>query len=61
MNNRKRRKEPSLLDICLVLEDQKPFVDLTHSFGPGIPHWPGFPDEVRETLYYHDEGVGTLG
>lgn len=39
----------------------KNFVDLTHSFHPGIPHWPGFPDEKRETLYWYDPGVGTLG
>lgn len=43
---------------------QKQFVDLTHSFGPGIPHWPGFPDEERELLYWYDDnppGPGTLG
>jgi kynurenine formamidase len=39
----------------------KHWVDLTHSFAPGIPHWHGFPDEKRETLYYYDEGVGTIG
>jgi kynurenine formamidase len=55
-----KAKEPSLLDVYATLKT-KTFVDLTHAFGPGIPHWPGFPDEVRETLYYHDEGVGTLG
>lgn len=27
------------------------FVDLTHDFGPGIAHWPGFPDERVKTLY----------
>jgi kynurenine formamidase len=37
------------------------FVDLTHAFAPGIPHWPGFPNERREALYYFDEGVGTAG
>jgi kynurenine formamidase len=37
------------------------FVDLTHAFAPGIPHWPGFPDEHREALYFYDEGVGTRG
>jgi kynurenine formamidase len=37
------------------------FVDLTHAFAPGIPHWPGFPNEQRETLYWYDEGVGTAG
>ncbi len=39
----------------------KKFVDLTHAFNPGIPHWPGFPDSKRETLYYYDEGVGSVG
>jgi kynurenine formamidase len=53
-------QKQSLLDICAVLKS-KQFVDLTHAFGPGIPHWPGFPDEKRETLYYYDEGVGGLG
>ncbi len=50
----------SLLDLYAVLK-ARPFVDLTHSFGPGIPHWPGFPDEKRETLYWYDEGVGSRG
>lgn len=31
------------------------FVDLTHSFHPGIPHWEGFPDETRETLFTYAE------
>jgi len=52
-------KTPSLLDIYATLKT-KQFVDLTHAFGPGIPHWPGFPDEQRETLYYYDEGVGSI-
>ncbi len=39
----------------------KRFVDLTHDFAPGIPHWKGFPDENRETLYWYEPGVGTLG
>lgn len=39
----------------------KKFVDLTHAFEPGIPHWPGFPDSTRETLYWYEEGVGTMG
>jgi kynurenine formamidase len=54
------RRQPSLLDLYAVLKT-KTFVDLTHAFGPGIPHWPGFPEEKRETLYYYDEGVGSLG
>jgi kynurenine formamidase len=43
---------------------QKQFVDLTHAFEPGIPHWPGFPDEERELVYWYDDqppGPGTLG
>jgi kynurenine formamidase len=38
-----------------------PFVDLAHAFGPGIPHWKGFPDEQRETLFWYDKGVGSMG
>jgi kynurenine formamidase len=52
--------QPSVLDCYEVLKTRQ-FVDLTHAFGPGIPHWPGFPDERRETLYYYDEGVGSAG
>lgn len=55
-----RSAEPSLLEVQRLLH-KKSFVDLTHAFEPGIPHWPGFPDEKRETLYYYDEGVGSLG
>ena len=36
-------------------------VDLTHAFGPGIPHYHAFPDEERTTLFHFDEGVGTDG
>jgi len=54
------RTEPSLLEVCHLLKSKR-FVDLTHSFAPGIPHWPGFPDEKRETLYFYDEGVGSRG
>ncbi len=53
-------KEPSLMEIYTVLKN-KQFVDLTHAFHPGIPHWPGFPDEERTTLYWYEEGKGTLG
>ena len=49
------------LDDCLALIRIKHFVDLTHAFEPGIPHWPGFPDEKRETLYGYDEGEGKMG
>jgi len=40
---------------------EKQFVDLTHAFAPGIPHWKGFPDETIETLYWYTPGVGKLG
>jgi len=39
----------------------KRFVDLTHAFAPGIPHWKGFPDEQREVLFWYEPGVGRLG
>ncbi len=51
---------PSLWKIVKELKS-KEFVDLTHAFTPGIPHWPGFDGEVRVTTYYYDEGVGTKG
>lgn len=51
---------PTLADALAIIQS-KQFVDLTHAFEPGIPHWPGFPDEKRETLYWYDEGVGTKG
>ncbi len=50
----------TLTEILEVIK-AKQFVDLTHSFEPGIPHWKGFPDEKRETLFWYDPGVGTLG
>lgn len=53
-------EEPTLTEIYEILKT-KQFVDLTHSFEPGIPHWPGFPDSERETLYWYEEGVGTMG
>lgn len=53
-------RKPGLLDIYRVLRAKK-FVDLTHSFGPGIPHWKGFPDEKREILFWYQPGVGKTG
>ncbi len=50
----------SLWSIVAELQSKK-FVDLTHAFRPGIPHWPGFSDEVRVTTYYYDEGIGMKG
>ncbi len=31
------------------------FVDLTHAFAPGIPHWKGFGDERAKTLFTYDK------
>ena len=50
----------TLLEVYELLKAKR-WVDLTHSFAPGIPHWPGFPNEEREALYYYDEGVGKIG
>ena len=51
---------PSLTTALEIIRS-KQFVDLTHAFEPGIPHWPGFPDEKRETLYWYEDGKGTMG
>ena len=40
---------------------QKKFVDLTHDFAPGIPHWTGFPDEARRTIYWYEKRPDTMG
>lgn len=53
-------EEPSLWQIHKILAGKR-FVDLTHSFAPGIPHWHGFPDEKRETIYWYEKGRGSLG
>jgi hypothetical protein len=47
----KRTEELTLLQLQQALIGKR-FVDLTHAFAPGIPHWPGFPDEKRETVYW---------
>ncbi|HET9417811.1 MAG TPA: cyclase family protein [Chthoniobacterales bacterium] len=39
----------------------KRYVDLTHAFTPGIPRWPGFPDETRKTIYWYDKRPDTMG
>ena len=56
----KADSQPSLLQIQKILAGKR-FVDLTHAFVPGIPHWPGFPDEKRETIYWYEKGGGALG
>ena len=40
---------------------RKKFVDLTHAFAPGIPHWPGFPEETHKTIYWYDKRPDTMG
>ena len=52
--------EPTLARIQQILVGKK-LVDLTHAFAPGVPHWPGFPDEKRETIYWYDKGRGSMG
>ena len=49
-----------LADVLARLR-QCEWIDLTHAFGPGIPHYFAFPDEERETLFHFDEGVGSTG
>jgi kynurenine formamidase len=45
---------PPTLDQIYQTLHTKRFVDLTHEFGPGIPHWKGFDDEQVETPYTYD-------
>src|SRR5919109_4231732 len=52
--------EPTLWRIQQILASKK-FVDLTHAFAPGIPRWPGFPDETRKTIYWYDKRPDTMG
>src|SRR5216110_201153 len=52
--------EPSLWTIQKLLASKK-YVDLTHEFAPGIPRWPGFPDETRKTIYWYDKRPDTMG
>jgi kynurenine formamidase len=56
----KDESETSLWAIQKMLAAKK-FVDLTHEFAPGIPHWPGFPDEMRKTVYWYDKRSDTVG
>ena len=53
-------EEPSLTQIQQILAE-KNYVDLTHAFEPGIPRWPGFPDETRKTIYWYDKRPDTMG
>jgi kynurenine formamidase len=53
-------EEPSLWQIQQVLASKR-YVDLTHEFAPGIPHWPGFPDEARKTIYWYEKRPNVMG
>jgi kynurenine formamidase len=53
-------EEPSLWKIQQILAG-KQYVDLTHEFAPGIPHWPGFPDEARKTIYWYVKSPNIMG
>ena len=52
--------EASLWPIQQILAGKR-YVDLTHVFTPGIPHWPGFPDETRKTIYWYDKRPNIMG
>lgn len=43
-------EKPSLWQVIDIL-NSKDYVDLTHSFRPGIPHWNGFPNETVEAIF----------
>jgi kynurenine formamidase len=53
-------EEPSLWQIQRILAGKR-YVDLTHEFAPGIPHWPGFPDEARKTIYWYEKRPNVMG
>ena len=53
-------EEQSLWPLQKTLAEKK-FVDLTHEFAPGIPHWPGFPDETTRTIYWYDKRPDVMG
>ena len=49
---------PPLTDVLAQLRACE-WIDLTHAFAPGIPHYHAFPDEEREVLFDFD-GAGFL-
>jgi kynurenine formamidase len=53
-------EEASLWQIQQILAGKR-YVDLTHEFAPGIPHWRGFPDETRKTIYWYDKRPNIKG
>src|ERR1700745_759048 len=52
--------ELSLWRIQQILVHKR-YVDLTHEFAPGSPHWPGFPDEARKTIYWYERRPDVMG
>ncbi len=52
--------EPSLWQLQQILASKR-YIDLTHEFAPGIPRWPGFPDEVCKTIYWYEKRPGVMG
>ncbi len=44
------KQNASLNDALAVIQSHR-FIDLTHTFAPGIPHWKGAPNESVKTLY----------
>ena len=57
---REPTSELPLVEVYKILLSKK-FIDLTHEFAPGIPHWPGFPDEQRKTIYWYEKQPGLMG
>jgi len=53
-------RDQTLLESYHTLKSRE-FVDLTHTFSPGIPHWPGFPDEDEKTIYWYEQKEGMMG
>jgi hypothetical protein len=51
------REQNQLWKIQAILAS-KNYVDLTHEFTPGIPHWSGFPDETRNLVNRPGEEMG---
>ena len=48
----------ALWDGLQTLFAGRSFTDLTHAFHPGQPHFPAFPDEIREPVFDLEKGDG---
>jgi kynurenine formamidase len=48
----------ALWDGLQTLFAGRSFTDLTHAFHPGQPHFPAFPDEIREAVFDLEKGDG---